>query len=763
MIGERLREQVLDLLHACAERTTESHRGGYGTSLIQAPYPPLLRTGPLPAGLRPGRLCLHLPDGTHWAPDRLHESLGRPVQHPAESAVFAGVAIESGEPRCWIADAADRSVTFTGPAPALLPGDDALIAWAGAGLAVPMDPPPEPYDAAPQVFASPPGARLRVTAGCPAPDRRPAGFVILNPSDGGVAATSLSARPYRRVRGSATGHVAACAPATGGRGEIVAVGRPGGIDECLLPVEDGPLHDFCWLPAARPSSRRTPAVASGVKPSPQATPDAAISEEHASERVPAVTRPAGAHLVMVVGRPDGFDLMTCTVSGDTVGPPRLLRRHPGRYLHAHHQDALVILALDADGSYAVLVVDPGAPRPVRSLSLGLRPPVLLRIAAVAAVPLTAMAEAAGATAGLRFATVDADRRVVLWEVPAEGTAARRLSDLSLPAGEELITVSGWAPGEVRPVCDRSRPRAPLPAHPGGPAPLRGTVPAAAAEFSLYLPADRDPAAVLVWLSQANQALPGAAAASAPPSETVAGSASPSETVAGSAVPCGAAAASTGPDPHWLTLAGFGVLDVRITPAWAPTVPDEEIRPRLVRQIRDAVLGSAAHRHVGTAGLVVGGVSFGATLALLAVTDCDLFSAAIVQNGAYSRQLTLLGFQDEARTLWEAPRVYADFDAIVNARRIRRPVLIIHGEADRNPATPVLQATLLYQALIANGTRARLVVLPGEGHVLRSRNGIAASLAEKAAWLAAVGGPGGTAAEAPSAAGAKAMNSPPTSP
>jgi dipeptidyl aminopeptidase/acylaminoacyl peptidase len=98
----------------------------------------------------------------------------------------------------------------------------------------------------------------------------------------------------------------------------------------------------------------------------------------------------------------------------------------------------------------------------------------------------------------------------------------------------------------------------------------------------------------------------------------------------------------------------------------------------------------------------------------------------------------LGFQDETRTLWEAPRVYQDFDAIVNAPRIRRPVLIIHGDADPNPATPVAQATLLFQELIANGTRARLVLLPGEGHSPQSRDGIATALAEKAAWLAAMG-------------------------
>src|SRR5262249_14500015 len=161
-------------------------------------------------------------------------------------------------------------------------------------------------------------------------------------------------------------------------------------------------------------------------------------------------------------------------------------------------------------------------------------------------------------------------------------------------------------------------------------------------FSLHLPEQAVPAAGLVWLSQP-----------------------------GEVVPTGNRAA---PDPHWLTLAGFAVLDVRITPAWWPEIPDEEIRPRAVRQIRAAVAGSGIDRHADPTRLAVGGASFGATLALLAIAECELFGTAIVQSGAYSRQLTPLGFQDETRTCWQAPRVYQDFDAVINAPRIRKPVL-----------------------------------------------------------------------------------------
>ncbi|GAA4624055.1 hypothetical protein GCM10023196_022670 [Actinoallomurus vinaceus] len=618
--------------------------------------------------------------------------LGRPVQHPTEHRLFAGVALDPGGPRCWIADAVARSVTFLAPVPALLPGDELPVAWAGPALVVPVDLSPGRHDAPapvhhamPQVFEAAPGQRVRVLAEAHDTEDRPSRFVTLDPAGGAAERIPLDARPYQRVRGAPAGHVAACAPAVTG-GAVVAVGVPGSADEHLIQLDEGPPLEFCWVRAVRHALPDAPRRTGGR------TTTATITT--------ATTTTTGtAHLVVVTGHPDGFAITSYAMTDGPIEPARALHRHRGRYLHAHSQDGLFLLALDADGSYTVLVVDPGSPRPVRCLTLGLRPPTLIRIAAVAPRPTAG---------GRRFATVDAANRLVVWGVPEVGTAASRLFELTVPEDEELITLAGWEPGDVRPVCDRRRPRSPLPAHPGGVPPRHGRIREAGAEFSLHLPTRRDPAAVLVWLSQAGETIP-----------------------AGAAGP-------TALDPHWLTLAGFGVLDLRIVCGWSPDVPDEEIRPRLVRQIRDAVLGSGVADRTHPSRLAVGGASFGATLALLAIADCDLFATAIVQSGAYSRQLTLLGFQDETRTLWEAPRVYEDFDAIVNAPRIRRPVLIIHGEADPNPATPVIQATLLFQALIANGTRARLVLLPGEGHSLRSRDGIAAALAEKATWLATMG-------------------------
>ncbi|HEX6473128.1 MAG TPA: prolyl oligopeptidase family serine peptidase [Streptosporangiaceae bacterium] len=400
-----------------------------------------------------------------------------------------------------------------------------------------------------------------------------------------------------------------------------------------------------------------------------------------------------AHLVLLADGPSGFAVWSCAVSGGGAEALRPLHRHAGSYLDSRQEGSLFILALTADGGYTAVIVGQGDARPaVRTVALPVRLPTVLRLAA-------ARAPAAGDP---MFATVDATDQVVFWSAPAGSATARRHRERTLPAGEEFVAVAGWDGRDPAVVVMARQPRTPPPVRPGGGRPVRG--PAGDAEVALHLPEHGPPAACLVWLSQRDGG--------------------PGEGSQGGG----------GPDPHWLTLAGFAVLDVRLAAEWWPDVPDEEIRPRLVRQIGDAVAGSGIDRHAAGGGLAVGGASFGATLALLAAADCDLFTAAIAQSGAYARQLTPLGFQDETRTLWAAPRVYQDFDAVVNAPRIRKPVLIIHGEADRNPATPVAQATLLFQALVANGTRARLVVLSGEGHSPLTRDGIAAALAEKAAWL-----------------------------
>jgi hypothetical protein len=641
VIGERFRRQIHRILDGAAETTTESHGGGYGSSLTRAPYPSAPRPGRIPAGIRFGRLRFHSPDGTQWSPDLLREVLGPPVQHPDRPESFAGVAVGPDGLCCWVADVSARTVSVLPPVPAASAGGETPLAWAGASLAVAVPAPTETSADVRHVFEAAPGQRIRLTPRTPATDHPPSAIVLLTPPrpTATIRPTVLRARPYGRVRGAPTGHIAAC-----GDDIDIAVAGPASCEEHLVKP-DGRVLEFQWSTMRR-----------------------------------------AAHLVLVTETADGFAVTSFAASGGGIGPANVLHRHDGRYLHAHAGRRLFILTLNGDGSYAVIIVDPAEPRPaVRILALPLALPTILKIAAVR---------------GHTFATVDTGNRVVVWHAPPDALAVRRSYERILPADEELVTIAGRRDPFKFVVKNRTA-HAPLPAHPGGAPVVSGQVADAAAEFTLHLPEDSAPAAYLVWLSQRAEPLPDGAAASAL-------------------------------DPYWLTLAGFAVLDVRMTPAWWPEVPDEEIRPRLIRQIRGAVEGSGIAREGDR--LAVGGTSFGATLALVAIADCELFRTAIVQSGAYARQLTPLGFQDETRTLWEAPRVYRDFDAVVNAPRIRKPVLIIHGEADENPATPLVQATLLFQALVANGTRSRLVVLSGEGHAPLTCDGIAAALAEKAGWL-----------------------------
>lgn len=191
----------------------------------------------------------------------------------------------------------------------------------------------------------------------------------------------------------------------------------------------------------------------------------------------------------------------------------------------------------------------------------------------------------------------------------------------------------------------------------------------------------------------------------------------------------------GSDPaRLLVAAGYAVAEVRTAVPWWPQVPDENIRPGLAQRVTAAVTGTKLGEYADTTRLAVSGASFGATIALIALADTGLFATAMVFAGGYCRALTPLGFQDEHRAWWQAPVVYRDFDAVASAPRITRPVLIMHGLADQHPATPPEQAHLLYQALIGAGVPARLVLMPGEGHRLSTREGVSAWVTEQVTWL-----------------------------
>lgn len=134
-------------------------------------------------------------------------------------------------------------------------------------------------------------------------------------------------------------------------------------------------------------------------------------------------------------------------------------------------------------------------------------------------------------------------------------------------------------------------------------------------------------------------------------------------------------------------------------------------------------------------IAVGGHSYGAfmTANLLAHAG-DLFACGIARSGAFNRTLTPFGFQAEERTLWQAPETYSKMSPFMNADKIQKPLLLIHGEADNNTGTFPMQSERFYQALKGHGGTTRLVLLPHESHGYSARESIMHVLYEMDRWM-----------------------------
>ncbi|XP_045796886.1 probable glutamyl endopeptidase, chloroplastic [Trifolium pratense] len=134
-------------------------------------------------------------------------------------------------------------------------------------------------------------------------------------------------------------------------------------------------------------------------------------------------------------------------------------------------------------------------------------------------------------------------------------------------------------------------------------------------------------------------------------------------------------------------------------------------------------------------IAVGGHSYGAfmTANLLAHAP-HLFSCGIARSGAYNRTLTPFGFQNEDRTLWEATNTYVEMSPFMSANKIKKPILLIHGEEDNNSGTLTMQSERFFDALKGHGALCRLVILPFESHIYSARESIMHLLWETGRWL-----------------------------
>ena len=200
--------------------------------------------------------------------------------------------------------------------------------------------------------------------------------------------------------------------------------------------------------------------------------------------------------------------------------------------------------------------------------------------------------------------------------------------------------------------------------------------------------------------------------------------------------------------HLLLLAaGYAILD---GPAMPIVGAGETANDTYVEQlVASAAAAIDAVVDLGVADrdrIAVGGHSYGAFMAANLLAHSDLFRAGIARSGAYNRTLTPFGFQNERRTFWEAPGVYAAMSPFFHAPAIDEPILLTHGAIDDNSGTFPIQSDRLFAALAGHGATARYVSLPHESHGYAARESVLHVVAEMLRWcdlhLDRAGGPAG---------------------
>jgi dipeptidyl aminopeptidase/acylaminoacyl peptidase len=192
---------------------------------------------------------------------------------------------------------------------------------------------------------------------------------------------------------------------------------------------------------------------------------------------------------------------------------------------------------------------------------------------------------------------------------------------------------------------------------------------------------------------------------------------------------------TGPSHLFFLMEGYAVLDNATMPVvGTPETVNNTYIEQIVMSAKAAIdkateMGVTDPDRVG-----VGGHSYGAFMTMNLLAHSDLFRAGIARSGAYNRTLTPFGFQNERRTIWEAPELYLKVSPFMFASKVNEPILMTHGEADDNTGTFPIQSERMYQALKGNGATVRLVMLPHEAHGYAGRESIEHVLYEMISWF-----------------------------
>jgi dipeptidyl aminopeptidase/acylaminoacyl peptidase len=190
----------------------------------------------------------------------------------------------------------------------------------------------------------------------------------------------------------------------------------------------------------------------------------------------------------------------------------------------------------------------------------------------------------------------------------------------------------------------------------------------------------------------------------------------------------------GPSPLFFATQGYAVLmDATMPVVGDPETMNNTYVEQVVASAKAAIdkldsLGVADRTRV-----LVSGHSYGAFMTANLLAHSDLFAAGIARSGAYNRTLTPFGFQSERRSFWEAPDLYMKVSPFTYANKIKKPLLLIHGEADNNTGTFPIQSERLFQAIRGHGGTSRLVLLPFESHGYSGRESVLHVLAEMFEW------------------------------
>ena len=185
----------------------------------------------------------------------------------------------------------------------------------------------------------------------------------------------------------------------------------------------------------------------------------------------------------------------------------------------------------------------------------------------------------------------------------------------------------------------------------------------------------------------------------------------------------------------LLLAGYAIIDSASFPIVGdPRKAYDTYTEQLVANAKAAVdeavrLGVTDPDRVG-----VTGHSHGALMTANLLAHSSLFRAGAATSGSYNKSLTPFGFQNERRSVWEAPEVYTKASTFFYADKLKTPLLIVHGGDDANPGTTPLQSVKLYEALRGNGGTTRLVMLPYEPHWYAARESNEQLVYEMLRWF-----------------------------